>query len=75
MNIEQTKNRIIQIINDANLPAEVIDMILGNIALTLRTQTLMQENNALAEQIVELKQEKEGIEPDQQQGDPEEGGD
>ena len=75
MNIEQTKNRIIQIINDANLPAEVIDMILGNIALTLRTQTLMQENNALAEQIVELKQEKEGIEPDQQQDDPEEGGD
>lgn len=75
MNIEETKNSIIQIINKANLPADVIDMILGNIALTLRAQTLMEENNALAAQIVELQQDKEETESDRQQGDQEEGGD
>ena len=75
MNIEETKNSIIQIINKANLPADVIDMILGNIALTLRAQTLMEENNALAAQIVDLQQDKEETESDRQQGDQEEGGD
>jgi len=47
--INETKQKIVTVLNESRLPIEMIDMLLENILLTVRTQVLA-SNNQQAEE-------------------------
>lgn len=47
--INETKQKIVTVLNESRLPIEMIDMLLENILLTVRTQVLASSSQSAEE--------------------------
>lgn len=50
---EQTKNKIVQILNESGLPLEILGMIIENVLLNIKLQIIQPAKQQKTEQLVQ----------------------